>query len=440
MPTQAVLAEINRVAQPLLFDAADYDRLLDEIGDARVVLIGEASHGTHDFYRERIRITQRLIEERGFRAVAAEADWPDAYRVNRFVRDRGHDASALDALGEFTRFPTWMWRNMDVLAFVDWLRQRNFGKAESDQAGFYGLDLYSLNSSMRAVLTYLDKVDPDAAARARDRYACFDQYTDDPQSYGYAAEYGMTKPCHDEAVNQLVEMVRRASELATRDGHVAADELFFAQHNARLVKNAEQYYRSMFAGREESWNVRDRHMAETLQLLCEHLGADSRVVVWAHNSHLGDARATQMSSFGELNLGQLARERFGRSCFNIGFSTYSGEVTAASDWEAPAERKRVRPALANSFESMFHETGIPNFVLPMGDPAVRRILARPHIERAIGVIYLPLTERSSHYFSARISEQFDAVIHLDRTKALIPIDRESTWEHGETPDTYPFAV
>lgn len=440
MSSHVIIGQLDKAAQPLGWESSDYDSLLEEIGDARVVLIGEASHGTHDFYRERIRITTRLIEEKSFRAVTAEADWPDAYRVNRFVHGQSEDATALDALGDFTRFPTWMWRNMDVLAFVDWLARYNQERTTAEKVGFYGLDLYSLNASMNAVLKYLQTVDPEAAVRARRRYSCFDHFGEDTQAYGYAASFGMTKPCEDEVVNQLVEMTRRAGELAKRDGRVAADEFFFAQQNARLVKNAEQYYRAMFGDRAEAWNVRDRHMQQTLESLLEYLGPDAKAVIWAHNSHLGDARATQMAAQGEINLGQLARERFGEKCFNIGFSTYSGEVTAASDWEAPAERKRVRAALPGSYETLFHEMGISDFLLPLRQPPVRELLTAPRLERAIGVIYLPATERISHYFEASLPQQFDAMIHLDPTKALIPIERTSTWHAGETPETYPFAV
>jgi erythromycin esterase-like protein len=433
------LSRINREAIPLNFRAGDYDSLLRWVGDRRFVLIGEASHGTHDFYRERALITRRLIEEKGFNVVAVEADWPDAYRVNRFVRSAGEDRDARAALGDFMRFPTWMWRNMDVLAFVDWLREFNRNAAPERQAGFYGLDLYSMRASMRAVLDYLDKVDPEGARRARFRYACFEKFGDDPQAYGYAATFDMSHNCEDEVVAQLVELRRRSAEMAERDGHVERDEHLFAEQNARLVQNAERYYRSMFGGRAESWNVRDRHMAETLEWLCR-IQPEPRIVVWAHNSHLGDASATEMTSRGEVNLGQLARERFGEDVFLLGFTTYSGEVTAASEWDAPAERKIVRPALDGSFEAMFHQTRIPAFLLRTNGPTLSNVLAGSRLERAIGVIYLPRSERVSHYFHCRLPQQFDAVIHIDRTKALIPFERTSGWEAGELPETYPYAV
>jgi erythromycin esterase-like protein len=440
--TTPTLAEtIRDAAHPLTGGKDDYDPLLDLIGDARVVLLGEASHGTHEFYRERARITRRLIEEKGFDAVAVEADWPDAYRVNRWVRGISDDRTALDALTGFERFPRWMWRNRDVLEFVDWLQGYNESQAQDRRIGFYGLDLYSLFASMEEVVRFLEQVDPEAATRARYRYSCFDAFGEDTQAYGYAAEFGMTRSCEDQAVQQLVELQRRAAELAKRDGGISEDELFYAEQNARLVRNAEVYYRTMFRGRVSSWNLRDRHMAETLEALIAHFerkGRPTRIVVWEHNSHIGDARATSMGDMGEWNVGQLARERFGNEAVLVGFSTYTGTVTAASDWDAPAERKRVRPGLPGSFESLFHGVGTPDFLLNLrGDTAVAQALRDVRLERAIGVIYQPRTERVSHYFEARLPEQFDAVLHFDVTQAVEPLDRTAGWDMGEPPETFP---
>ena len=414
----------------------DYDDLLERIGDARYVLLGEASHGTHDFYRERAAITQRLIEERGFTAVAAEADWPDAYRVNCYVRGRSEDAGAGEALGDFRRFPAWMWRNLDVLAFVEWLRARNDELPDEDKAGFYGLDLYSLFASIDAVIDYLEGVDPEAARRARERYACLEQFGPDANAYGLTA----ADDCEDDVVEQLLELQRRAAELASRDGRIAEDRFFYAEQNARLVRNAERYYRAVYRGRVSSWNLRDGHMAETLDELVEHLdrrGRETKVVVWAHNSHVGDARATALGAAGELNLGQLVRERHPGESFLLGFTTYTGTVTAASSWGGEAERKRVRPALPESYEALFHRLGVPRFLL---SPAEVEELDSVRLERAIGVIYRPETERASHYFAARLPAQFDAVVHFDETTALEPLERTSGWEAGELPETYPFAV
>jgi erythromycin esterase-like protein len=421
--------------------ALDYTPLLELSKRARFVLIGEASHGTHEFYRHRAEITKRLIQEQDFKGVAAEADWPDAHRVNRYVKGRGQDTNADAALAEFRRFPAWMWRNVEVLEFVEWLRRNNQSLPNDRKAGFYGLDLYSLHSSIEAVLGYLDKVDPEAARRARYRYGCFEQFREDTQAYGYAAEFGLTKSCETEVVEQLVELRRRAADLATRDGRVEPDEFFFAEQNARVVRNAEQYYRSMFAGRVESWNLRDQHMMEILENLAEHLGPDSKLVVWAHNSHLGDARATDMGKSGELNLGQLVRQKYGNRALLIGFTTYSGTVTAASEWGAVPERKYVRPGLMGSWEELFHRASIPQFILLNRKwVEVEQVLSAERLERAIGVIYLPQTERRSHYFGAQLAEQFNVVIHVDETRALEPLERTSQWEAGEVPETYPFAV
>lgn len=421
---------------------SDFDPLLEMIEDARFVLIGEASHGTHEFYRIRAEITKRLIRERGFSAVAVEADWPDAYRVNRFVRGRSTDPDAADALGGFRRFPQWMWRNADVLDFVGWLRAHNDAQAEeTDRVGFYGLDLYSMHASAAAVLEYLDIVDPAAARRARVRYGCFDRFGEDPQEYGYATEHGLSRSCENEVVEQLIELRRSAGEYALRQDHVSADAAFFAEQNARLVRNAERYYRAMFRGRDLSWNVRDSHMAETLGLLSafiESQGSSGRTVVWAHNSHLGDARATEVAARGELNLGQLVRSQMDADAVLVGFTTYTGSVTAATHWGGKAERKRVRPALADSYEAVMHDVQLSRFFLNLrDDERAREALSTPRLERAIGVIYRPETERASHYFSAVLPQQFDALLHYDVTRAVEPLEKSGLWVRGEFPETYP---
>ena len=436
---------LQEAAHPLLGEIADYDPLMELIGDAPLVLIGEASHGTHEFYRERAQITKRLIKEKGFTAVAVEADWPDAYRVNRYVRGVSSDADAAEALSGFKRFPAWMWRNADVLDFVGWLRTYNDDlPPNAIKAGFYGLDLYSLHTSIAAVLDYLDRVDPAAAQRARARYACFDHFGKNEQAYGYATGLGIAEPCEDQVVSQLLELYQNSAEYAWRDGRIAADEHFFATENARLVMNAERYYRSMFRGRVSSWNLRDAHMVETLESLRGFLrnqNSHSKVVVWEHNSHLGDARATRMAQEGEWNVGQLVRERHNDDAVLVGFTTHHGTVTAASNWDAPAERKQVRPALEGSYEALFHELNIPRFLLTFGKTdSATAVLHEPLLERAIGVIYRPETERASHYFQARLSAQFDAVIHFDETRAVEPLERTTEWEAGEVPETFPTGI
>jgi erythromycin esterase-like protein len=338
-----------------------------------------------------------------------------------------------------------MWRNADVLDFIGWLREFN-EKISSQQGrvGFYGVDLYSLFTSIEAVIGYLDKVDPEAARRARARYACFDHFGEDSQRYGYATTFGLSQSCEDEVVEQLVEFRRKAAEYATRDGRIPPDEAFYAEQNARLVTNAERYYRSMFAGRVSSWNLRDEHMAETIGALATHIrrGAGrAKVAVWEHNSHLGDARATDMGRSGELNVGQLARQKHGDDARLIGFTSYTGSVTAASDWDGPAERKRVNPGMRGSYEQLFHDFEIESFWLPLRpEGAAAAVLEEKRLERAIGVIYMPRTERASHYFYASLPRQFDGVLHFDTSRAVEPLERWAIEHTLEAPETYPSAV
>ena len=437
---------VAHAAQPLTGDHTDFDAILSLAANARVVLIGEASHGTHEFYRIRAELTKRLIRELGFDGVAAEADWPDAYRITRYVHARGEDTDAADSLSDFARFPQWMWRNADVLDFVGWLREHNDTVSDGKKAGFYGLDLYSLHSSMAEVLNYLRTVDPAAARRAEQRYACFDHFGPDPQNYGYAAGLGLAPSCEREVISQLLELQSAAAVYARRDGRLDPDALFYAAENARIVRNAERYYRTMFLGNEKSWNLRDTHMTETLVSLLEHLGKpghEAKLVVWAHNSHLGDARATAMGPAGELNVGQLARQRYGERALLVGFTTFAGTVTAARDWDQPAERRTVRPALPGSYEALFHQTGFDRFYLDLRrESELKMGLRGPLLERAIGVIYRPETERQSHYFRASLAGQFDAVFHYDHTRAVEPLERTPVWITGESevPETYPSAL
>ncbi len=440
----ALIEKIREKAVELKGAGDVSNEIMSLVGDARFVLIGEASHGTHEFYKCRAEITKRLIQEKEFSAIAVEADFPDAYRVNRFARGFGSDKTASDALSSFTRFPLWMWRNREVLEFVEWLKAHNDKQCANKKIGFYGLDLYSLHSSMKAVLDYLNKVDPNAAKTARERYSCFDHFGEDAQSYGYAASYDAHFSCEDEAVKQLVDLQKRAAEYTNRDGFIARDEFFFAEQNARLVRNAEEYYREMYRGRASSWNLRDSHMAETLDELAKHLAAEnqpSKIVVWAHNSHLGDARATEMGERGEWNVGQLARERYKNEARLIGFTTHAGTVGAADNWNEPHQIKIVRPSHKDSYERIFHETDLPEFFLNLRDAEIENLLSKPQLERAIGVIYRPQTERASHYFTAVLSGQFDGVIHFDETRAVAPLDAISHFAGEEdAPETFPEGV
>lgn len=420
-------------------DAKDYDGLMELVGERSFVLLGEATHGTHEFYRMRADITRRLIRERDFDAVAVEADWPDAYRLNRFVRGQG-DAEPAEAFADFRRFPRWMWRNRDVLDFIVWLRARNTKLATADSAahvGFYGMDLYSLYRSIDAVTAYLDQVDPEQAKIARHLYAALD-HVRNPQEYGYEAAAGLRPSCRDAAAVLLTDLVKSASEYLAADGLTTPDEHFFAERNAYVVLNAEQYYRAMFTGRVNTWNLRDAHMVNTLQALRQHLrgrGRKGKIVVWAHNSHLGDARATEMGERGEWNVGQLLRQHVGADeTLLVGFTTYTGHVTAAREWDGEAEHRWVRPAHAESVEHLFYTSRRDRFFLALNsaeDDALAHALSRPLLERAIGVLYRPETELASHYFRARLARQFDAVFHLDETTAVEPFDATDLWRARE---------
>lgn len=440
--TQDLLHAVRQHLQALHSAPKDYDALLDLVNNARFVLLGEASHGTREFYRERIRITQRLILEKGFKAVVVEADWPDAWRVNRYVRGEPSDADARQALVGFERFPSWMWANTEVCSFVEWLRRHNADRPPEQQVGFYGMDLYSLFRSIAQVLAYLDATDHAAARRARARYACFDHAHENSQAYGYAATFGLARSCEDEVVHQLSEMTLRRLRLDAIGP--ARDAFFDAEQNTRLVRNAEEYYRTMFHGRVSSWNLRDRHMVETVQALDRHLSQSSdmpRMALWAHNSHLGNASATDMGSQGEWNVGQLMRECYGEEVFSLGMSTYQGWVTATAEWDQPPHRRRVRPGLPGSWEALLHEAGTPQFLLPLkGQPSLQTLAEPLRLQRAIGVIYRPDTERQSHYLYTHLPRQFDALLHWDETHAIEPLEKNLAWVEGEAPETYPTGI
>ena len=433
---------VRAIARPI-HGEAELDAIAELIGEKRLVLLGEASHGTHEFYDLRAALTRRLITRHGFAAVCIEGDWPDALRVDHYIRDQlTDDDHAQLALGSFERFPRWMWRNEEVSSFVEWMRRQGDGKRAEDRGGFYGLDLYSLHASINALIAYLDDVDPDAAARARMRFACFDRAPGDPDDYGMQAHFGLGPRCEREVVAQLVEMQRR--KIARSGRSPAGDAWFHAVQQAHVVRDAEAYYRTMFGGRSASWNLRDTHMADTLDMIAEHLGdgAPAKLVVWAHNSHVGDARATEMGDDGQLTLGQLVRQRYPNETALVGFTTYEGTVIAADDWDDPARRHRVRPGLPGSWEELFHDADLPRFWLTSAD--MKRVIGESveRLQRAIGVVYRPDTERRSHYLHARLADEFDLVLHVDATRGVDPIDPLMSAEpapelEGELPETYP---
>lgn len=434
-PPQVVAHLLREEAEP--FDdlkTADLSALLERIGDSKVVLLGEATHGTSEFYRFRARLTRELIERKGFNVVAVEADWPDAAAIDLYVR---HMALRAPDEPTFARFPTWMWRNREVRDFIHWLHEHNASTPEpARRASFHGLDLYSLYTSIASVIRYLEKVDPEAAQVAKLRYGCLTPWERDPALYGRAALTRRFALCEAEVLSILRELLEKRFEYMERDGWSFLD----AAQNARVAANAERYYRALYYGSAESWNLRDTHMFDTLETLLSFRGPESRAVVWAHNSHLGNAAATEMGARGELNVGQLARERFQDAAYLVGFGTDHGTVAAAADWDGEMEIKRVRPSHPDSYERLCHDSGVPAFLLHLRQPErddVRGELETPRLERAIGVIYRPETELLSHYFQAVLPWQFDEYVWFDETRAVSPL---ATHEVAGMPETYPFGL
>jgi protein-L-isoaspartate(D-aspartate) O-methyltransferase len=422
---------IAEAAEPLPdVDDPEFGKFFDGFADRRVVLLGEASHGTSEFYRARAAISRHFIERHGFTIVAVEADWPDGASVDRFVR---HKPTRSGADKAFERFPTWMWRNAEVDAFIQWMRRRNEGLASDSRAGFYGLDIYNMRASIAAVLAYLDKVDPKAAAVARERYGCLTPWQKEPSSYGRAVLTAGYEKCEEAVIRQCRELLENELDYAAKN----TDAFLDAVQNARLIASAERYYRIMYYGGTESWNLRDTHMFETLGHVLDARGPHSKAIVWAHNSHIGDARYTEMGVVREeLNIGQLCRERFGKDAALIGFGTHAGTVAAASHWGGEMEVKRVRPSHRDSYECLCHEAKVARFLLHLSkDEALRRRLLEPRLERFIGVIYRPDTELMSHYADASMPQQFDAYVWFDETSAVKPLTEDQ--QKPAIPDTYP---
>ena len=411
------------------------DKLLKRIGNSRLVLMGEASHGSAEFYEMRARISQELIEKKGFNIIAVEADWPDANYINHYIHNTSPDP-LLD-IAPFSRFPTWMWANQSLLKFIRWLRDYNLTVAENNHSvGFYGLDLYSLNSSIEAVIHYLESVDPETAELARVRYGCLTPWAKDPAVYGQVMLTKQYKKCEKDVLATLRDLLKARLNYAHADGQ----RYFDAEQNARLVANAERYYRTLYYAEQNSWNQRDQHMFDTLQSILSFRGKSSKAIIWAHNSHVGDARSTQMNARGEFNIGQLVREHYRRSAYLIGFGTDHGTVAAASEWGGPMEVKQVQPAHMDSYERLCHEVATDNFLLPLTKPikpALRKRLLAERLERAIGVIYRPENELQSHYFYACLPQQFDEYIWFDETRAVEPLDRDTSKGMLET---FPFGV
>ena len=406
-----------RAVTPITGAAADHDSLLAAAGDARFVLLGESTHGTHEYYRERARISERLVRELGFGAVAIEGDWSNTYRVNRYVRGMGTDRNAEEALSGYREFPRWMWRNAEFRDFVERLRAWNLAQPSERRVGVYGMDVYDIFPASDAVLAYLKRVDPKAAARARRHYRCFIPYRRDAHAYGAAARRPSSS-CEQE----VAAVVAEVAKIPRPSSPTEAEEHFAAVRSAASVAGGEEYFRTVYAG-SLAWNVRDQRMARNVEEIAQHVGSvagrPGKLVVWGHNTHSGDARATFAANRGELNLGQLIRQRHGDAAFLVGFFSYAGQVMAAPEWGLPHRVFEMRPALPGSYSEIFHKSGVPAFTLILrGNKELVRQFGEPRQERAIGVVYKPESERLSHYFEARISDQFDAAIFFDRSKAV----------------------
>jgi len=437
-----LLELISNKAIPIKNGTSRYDALLDKIGDSRFVLLGEASHGSHEFYQARSEITERLISEKGFMAVAIEGDCPDTHKIHKYIQGHGCPNQWENSLEGFKRFPTWMWRNTTMLPFLTWLRHYNDDLPKRAKIGMYGLDIYSLDASIKAVIRYLQHRDLPAANRAKQRYSnLIHGNNHNAQNYGYLVNNGLKRSCTKEVDDQLLELQCHGHFFTASGSLSAKDNYFYAVQNARLIKNAERYYRAIFESNVSSWNLRDNHMAESFNALAAYLAEKhnkpAKIVVWAHNSHIGDARATEMSERGEINLGQLLREQYGSAVYSVGFSTYSGTVTAASEWDAPPECKEIRDGLPSSYEHIFHNTKHSNFLLDLNDLELENYLRYPRLQRAIGVIYSAETERNSHYYFARLPYQFDSIIHFDETTAVIPLEVTVNWQKEDLSETYP---
>ena len=427
-----VIEKIKKSA--VYFDDKAYDILLEKINDAQIVLLGEATHGTHEFYDIRIKITKKLILEKNFNAIAIEGDWPDAYTINSYINNN-EIKNAQEALQSFDRFPTWMWQNIPMLHCTEWLKNHN--QQKNNHVNFYGLDLYSLYRSIDAIVMCLEKIDPHIAQEVKDNYSCLEQFRHDPTAYGYSLFSQLSQSCRNEVIEELKKLKELEWKLV-QEKKATPDEAFYLVQNARVIKNSEAYYRSLFLDEVNNWNLRDSHMMETLEEIVKHYQKNGinkpKIVVWAHNSHIGNSAATQMSNNGEFNIGQLVKEKFGNNSYSLGFTTYNGTVSAASNWHMPVERKNIKNALPNSYEDLFHNVEISKFLLTLED---KDLVPKQLLERAIGVIYAPQTERQSHYFYASLADQFDAVIHYDTTTALEPLAKTVRWIAGEVPETYP---
>jgi erythromycin esterase len=428
---EALLVQLRELERPLR-DVSDLDALLERIGDARYVLLGEASHGTAEYYAWRAALTTRLIEEKSFSFIAVEGDWPDCQRVNRFVQGLGDPgASAREVLRAFERWPTWLWANLEVTSFAERLREYNLARPAEQRVGFYGLDVYSLWESLDRVLGYLRERRPRALASALRAFECLEPYGEDVERYARAVRW-IDESCEDEVISLLAELRRSPPEQPS-----AGDARLDAEQNALVVKNAEHYYRTLIGGGAQSWNIRDHHMAETLERLMMHHGPQAKVVVWEHNTHIGDARFTDMATHGMVNLGQLMREWHGApAVVLVGFGSFRGTVIAGREWGAQLQRMRVPPAAGGSWEALLHRALARDcWLLPEPSSWTAELL-EPRLQRAIGVVYRPEYEQGN-YVPSVLPRRYDAFLYFERSEALHPLHEVQPRSEGEVPETFP---
>ena len=430
-PENEIIDEIGISSIPFKnIEKFPIDGLLERIGDAKIVLLGEASHGTSEFYTARQEITKALIEKKGFNLVCAEADWSDAEQINNYVRNQYKSKDWMP----FARFPEWMWKNKEVLDFVEWLKKYNTKR--NNTIGFYGLDLYGLENSIDLVIKYLEDIDSDLAALAKTRYSCIMPYMANPSEYGKLVKTKKLQSCEKEVLKMLFDLLKNKNKLNHSQAY------FYAYQNATVVVDAERYYKAMYYGSAESWNLRDFHMFYTLKSLLSYYGNDSKAIVWAHNSHIGNALATEMYARGEINIGHLCKEYFGSKSYNIGFGTHTGTVAAAENWGEAMKVMNVNDSVAESYEQLCHKTNVFNFTLPLraehSEKKLREFLNTPRLERAIGVVYRPETELRSHYFKTVLPSQFDEYIWFNKTNAITPINTKT--EKTKLSDLHPFGL
>lgn len=424
------IKSLNKVSHSLKY-SENLDPLMERIGDARIVMLGESSHGTHEFYTWRAKISKRLIEEKGFNFIAVEGDWPDCYRLNRYVKNYLPNTSAEEVLKNFNRWPTWMWANWEISAFAEWLKKHNQSLSRESKTGFYGLDVYSLWESMQAIMQYLEKTDPNSLQTAREAFQCFEPFNNDEQKYASFVSF-VSETCEPEVLDLLATIRTRMIQY---DGDY--EQVFNTEQNALITVNAEKYYRSMVQGGPHSWNVRDGHMQETLERLLKFHGPQSKAIIWAHNTHIGDARATDMARHGMYNIGELTRKKFPDTVL-VGFGTYKGSVIAGRYWGDEMRKMSVPEGIPNSWEHLLHHSNAGDCLLIMNQLEKEDFMKKSIGHRAIGVVYNPNQEHLNNYVPSILPLRYDAFLFIDESTALHPLHIKP--DGHQMPETYPFGM